>query len=203
MNQKVASLDLFAAFSVLFKSSCQFIEVLEIIRHESEYTGSYILSVKCFMRLLLLLLSFLPTLSLHALSSHNTEQQLGTSRHIWSSLVSRFSVLSPGRAQPTCRYAALDSSLTSWTPVKQTSLKPLLFPPLPALAPPPPSSSSSRLSGNEVGLRDDALHFVIRRVRRRLVATDRHFVSVSLEITRREKGLQRRCATEVTIQLYY
>lgn len=77
------------------------------------------------------------------------------------------------------------------------------LPPLPALAPPPPSSSSSRLSGNEVGLRDDALHFVIRRVRRRLVATDRHFVSVSLEITRREKGLQRRCATEVTIQLYY
>ncbi len=37
-----------------------------------------------------LLLSFLPTLSLHALLPQTSEQQLSTSRHIWSSLVFRF-----------------------------------------------------------------------------------------------------------------
>ena len=61
-----------------------------MFRHESEYTcynNRLNLSVKCFMHLLL---SFLLTVSFHPLLPKKAEQQLGTSRHIWSSLLFRF-----------------------------------------------------------------------------------------------------------------
>lgn len=48
----------------------------------------------------------------------------------------QISVLSPGRARPTCQYAALNSSLTFLTRVndsQQTPLKPLLLLFLPTL----------------------------------------------------------------------
>lgn len=76
----------------VFYFSRHFIAEMGMFWHESEYTGytdnnRLYLSVKCFMHLL----SFLPTFFKPSLFiATEKQQQLGTSRHIWSSLVFRF-----------------------------------------------------------------------------------------------------------------
>lgn len=131
------------------------------------------------------LLSFLPTLSLHSLLPQTSEQQLSTSRHIWSSPVFRFSCSVPVELnQPagTQRWTHLWLLDPCQADATETS-----HPPPPPTSPPPLAPDALKLSGNEVGLWDDALHFVIGGVRRCLVVTDRHFMSVSLKSTRRER----------------
>lgn len=97
-------------------------------------------------------------------------------------LCGQISVLDPCRAQPTCRHAALKSSWIStmtvsrrhWN-ISSSSSSSSFFP------------LSEASSGNEVGLWDDALHFVISRVGWCLVVTDCHFMSVSLKSKQRER----------------
>lgn len=122
-----------------------------------------------------------PSFYCHRKQSNNS----GTSRHTWSPSGLQISVLSHGRVRPTCQYAELNSSLTVWHVSVTVSGRHSSS-----------SSSSSfsslyspKLSGNEVGLRDDALHFVICRVCRCLIVADRHFMSVSLKRTKRKTGL--------------
>lgn len=116
-----------------------------------------------------------------------TENRATTSRQIWSPSGLQISAFSHSRARPTCQYAEFNSSLTFWRVSMTVSRRQLSssF-----------SSSSSyssldspKLSGNEVGLRDDALHFVICGVRCCLVVTDRHFMSVSLKKDREKDRL--------------
>ncbi|MEQ2316879.1 hypothetical protein AMECASPLE_036927 [Ameca splendens] len=52
---------------------------------------------------------------------------------------------------------------------------------------PPPPLPPLQSSGDEVGLWDDALHFVISWVCCRLVVTDGHFMSVSLTENKAEE----------------
>lgn len=123
--------------------------------------------LKCFMHLLF---RCLPTLNLHTFIAieirHILALQIAYKLH-WSSDVS-----------------ARSRSISINLPVRSAELifdfVTIGMTPLQPLTASSSSSHLSELSGNEVGLRDDALHFVICRICCGLVVTDGHFVSVSL-----------------------
>ena len=87
----------------------------------------------------------------------------------------QISELIPSEARYCCLQAALASTATFWTFWTTADASEI------TLRPPLPPPSSLRLSGDEVGLWDDALHFVIGRVCCCLVVTDGHFMSVGLK----------------------
>lgn len=137
------------------------------------------MSLKCFMHLLFRCLS---TLSLYCRRNQTYILALPDAHKLhWSSDIGAQS-----RSISTTLPVRSVKLIFDFVTVRMMSLQPLT-------ASSSSSPSLSELSGNEVGLRDDALHFVICRICCGLVVTDGHFMSVSLKRGKQEETIHTLC----------